>query len=367
MSPGRRSSARPRPPVPPHDAPCRRGARGAAAGRGRRARRLSTAWLRAITAHDAAGHASAVSWPHLLLETRRLHGAASPAVAARCGVPLRTWHRRTAAERWRRPFPISAVHPTFPPGARTMTSAAYLWRSARGEAAVGLESALFLHGLGPPPNRIGMVVPRSRRGGASSGVLALARDLHEDEVTVREGLPTTTVARTLVDLAARWEVRRLVYAALAAKQAGQLQLGAIEAQLRRRPRVPGRAKLRQVAAALEGDGSDSGFEHEVVAAFAALGYAPTHQQLAVRVRGAVVRLDAAWRPALVGLECHGRIAHASREQFERDARRHNDIAELEQQWVIYRVTWWMWLNGFAPFARRVIGTIERRTRDLEGR
>lgn len=76
------------------------------------------------------------------------------------------------------------------------------WLRAGPEAVVSHESALALYDLSDVlPAEVHLIVPRtsSRR---RRGIRQHTHQLESDEVTFREGLPVTTVARTLADVAA---------------------------------------------------------------------------------------------------------------------------------------------------------------------
>lgn len=74
------------------------------------------------------------------------------------------------------------------------------WLRTGPRAVVSHDSALALYGLSDVlPSEIHLTVPRtsSRR---RTGIRMHTSSLSPDEVTVRDGLPVTTVARTIVDL-----------------------------------------------------------------------------------------------------------------------------------------------------------------------
>jgi hypothetical protein len=78
------------------------------------------------------------------------------------------------------------------------------------------------------------------------GVITHRRNLSHEDVTTHRGIPITTVARTLTDLASDLDADEL---ALACHEAG-VKYGTtprqIKAVLKRRPRCPGAAKLRAI-------------------------------------------------------------------------------------------------------------------------
>jgi hypothetical protein len=101
-------------------------------------------------------------------------------------------------------------------------AAAALQRSAADDLVLSHRSAAIAHQLPllhPPPHQPEITVPRRRRGTLSATrQRTVAVPLLPDEVTVIEGIPTTSVVRTLVDMAGtttRYEAVVALDAALA--------------------------------------------------------------------------------------------------------------------------------------------------------
>ncbi len=101
------------------------------------------------------------------------------------------------------------------------------WLRAGPDAAVSHESALALYELSDiMPSETHVIVPRnsSRR---RAGIRQHTQRLDADEVTTREGLPVTTVLRTLADVAASGLAEEQVH--LAIQQAVERGLTSAEA------------------------------------------------------------------------------------------------------------------------------------------
>ena len=123
--------------------------------------------------------------------------------------------------------------PILPRGAHDDLAAAVAWTLGRG--VVSHESALVLHELSDVnPSRIHLSVPRDNHPRAAGGALYRMhrRDLVDADVTQVDGLPVTTVARTIRDCGATGtDPHQLRQAIERAERAGTLRR-AVAAQLR---------------------------------------------------------------------------------------------------------------------------------------
>ena len=109
----------------------------------------------------------------------------------------------------------------------------------RGRAAAHLHR--LIRGPAPPPE---VVAPSERR---IEGILTCrSRRMDPRDATVVLGIPVTTVARTLVDLAAVLDAGALARACHEAGVLHRTTPGEVEAVLARRPRSPGAGRLRAV-------------------------------------------------------------------------------------------------------------------------
>jgi very-short-patch-repair endonuclease len=96
------------------------------------------------------------------------------------------------------------------------------------------------HLIPAPPNRIELSVPRART--PQRGVALFQAQLRADDLTLNARLPSTSVPRTLLDLAARYDRRALAKALAEAEFHHDLRPADVEATLRRGH--PGSAHLR---------------------------------------------------------------------------------------------------------------------------
>jgi hypothetical protein len=88
--------------------------------------------------------------------------------------------------------------------------------------------------------------PRTPTGARPGVVVHRAPPLHPDDVTVVDGIPVTSVSRTLVDLAEVCTREELREAFRIARKRGLLDMGAVEASYERVEWRPSLAMLREV-------------------------------------------------------------------------------------------------------------------------
>ncbi|MGH8907458.1 MAG: type IV toxin-antitoxin system AbiEi family antitoxin domain-containing protein [Egibacteraceae bacterium] len=123
-----------------------------------------------------------------------------------------------------------------------------LW--AGQDSAVSHETALVVHGIGDAmPSRIHVTVPRPFRG-ARAGVMVHHAALDEDDRTVRDDVPVTTVERTLLDISGRSDVCLARAAARDALEHGLTTRRRLSRALERRPKASDAADLAGLLAEL---------------------------------------------------------------------------------------------------------------------
>lgn len=194
-------------------------------------------------------------------------------------------------------------------------------------AVLSHRSAAELHGLLPPlpETAIDVTVPTQRR--RRRGVRVHRHRLVTSEMTHRAGLPVTTVARTLRDLASFLSEHELERAAAEAEVRGLI-----------------------VAADLcSGPGSGSRRLDAVLQAGPALTRSEAERRLLALVRGARLppprvnsrvgryEVDFCWSDHRLIVEVDGFAYHGSRAAFERDRIRDADLQEAGYR--VLRLTW----------------------------
>ncbi len=194
-------------------------------------------------------------------------------------------------------------------------------------------SAARLHGLAglprwTPSELPHVLLPAGQTRNARRGVRRHS-GLREGERTSLAGLPVTSLARTVTDLASPLRLDDLICVLDSALAAGWV------------PGSPPRRGLRKFLAALaEADGrSESALETLLRLLLSRAGLSPEALQVKVSDgRGRVfARLDMAWPSVLLAVEADGREYHDAPQALYRDRIRANDL-ELSG-WTILRFTW----------------------------
>jgi very-short-patch-repair endonuclease len=225
----------------------------------------------------------------------------------------------------------------FAVGHRVLTANGYRMAAVLACGAVAVLShrdAAALCGL-RPCLRMTTDVTTTRNARSRPGIdVHRVKNLHPDDRTIRQGIPTTTVARTLLDLAEvvrptelekafdEAERRRLLdlasFDALFARSAGRHGLGAARAVLRRTASADTRSELEAAFLRFCGD-------HGI-----------PRPQTNVLVEGFVV--DALWPEQKLIVELDGYAFHGTtRNAFERDRVRDADLQRAGYR--VLRLTW----------------------------
>lgn len=192
-------------------------------------------------------------------------------------------------------------------------------------AALSHRDAATLHGLlhGNAP-RIDVTTPGQRR---VPGVRIHARRVLDakDMITV-QGIPTTTISRTLVDLAEVLPHQRLRKALEEADRAGALDVNDIEDALRRTRGRRGGGHATLVAALEAHDGRETRITRsELEDRFLALldAHAIPRPQTNANIDG--LEVDAYWPDAGLVVELDGYAFHRTRAAFQHDRERTNAL------------------------------------------
>jgi hypothetical protein len=227
-----------------------------------------------------------------------------------------------------------------PQGDRLFAAAVAL--AGRGQHVLAShETAALIHGI-DLLDRPGVDVTLTRPQGTGSAegrpgvVIKLAR-VPPRQATTRYGLPVTSVARTVVDIARTSPVRAGVVtadSALRLKLTTREELRAVLATCRRWPGVTRAADVVEFADRL----SESALESITRVAFRELGLPPP--ELQVRVggeHGEIGRADFFWKQFSTIAEADGALKYAdpdkARQQLWRDARLH------EAGFQVVHITW----------------------------
>ena len=159
---------------------------------------------------------------------------------------------------------------------------------------------------------IDVTVP-SQNGRKRAGIrIHRSARLRPDEVTVRHGIPVTTVARTLLDLADVLDKQALKRVITEAEYTNQFDLVAINAVVQNNPGRSGAKLMAAVGAA--GDRTRSELEDRFLALLERHGVEPP--QTGVWSEG--YELDFVWTRAGLVVELDGLAAHTTRSTFNAD-------------------------------------------------
>jgi very-short-patch-repair endonuclease len=228
----------------------------------------------------------------------------------RCRVSARTVQRWVAEgrrhPRHRGVYAVGHRHPA--PEARW--SAALL---AYGDDAVlSMHASIALHGLGRPPSVVTVALPRRARKQRGVRPHFLSTPFERDEVVIRKGLRTTSIERTLLDLAAIGEpIERLVAEATAKRLTSIAKLKSYAA---RRAGARGARRLRRC---IEGRQTRSKAEEEFAAWLEAQGIPMPD----FNVPFGPYTLDAVWPERRLVVEVDTYETHGTRHSFEADRER----------------------------------------------
>lgn len=176
-------------------------------------------------------------------------------------------------------------------------------------------------------------------------VIHRTRLIHPDDRTEVDGIPLTSPARTLIDLADVLSDRHLAAAVNEAEVQQTFDLKAIEATLARLPGRRGASRLKRVLAAYTEPLGYSTTEAERLFLRLCKEHAlPQPQRIAVLG----YELDFYWADARLAIEVDGRAFHRTRRAFHEDRRRDRRLAAAGIQ--VARVAWRDLTRGAADLA-----------------
>jgi hypothetical protein len=237
----------------------------------------------------------------LAAEAARHHGIITRAQAGDLGASRSLIDRRVRSGAWQRISPgVFAVSGTPATWERAVTAAVY------GTGPLALAShatACHLHGLTRRPRRIEVTVPGVARPNREY-VIHRSSDLEESDYVKVVGIPTTCVARTMVDVSVPWGE---VWASRALDEAVRRNL----------------TTLRHVAAMLHRVARKGGPD-----SCGCRGSLPD-SQVRVTKRGGrfIARVDFIYQGASLVIEPDGERYHTDRDTFRGDRRRQNDLVQ----------------------------------------
>jgi very-short-patch-repair endonuclease len=255
------------------------------------------------------------------------------------GVTNRMIYRRLASGRWER----------LNPNVFRVGGAPSSWRQSLRAATLGWgDGSVISHRSAAPswrfagfePGLVEITVPRHRRR-AIPGIVH-RNVLFEADVTIHEGIPITTPARTLIDLASVCPTHQVEEALDDALRRKMISIPRIRwrlAEIEGDGGRPGVSLLRSlIDARAEGVVSQSVLETHLLRAMASADLPKPTQQYEIRDReGHKAFVDFAFPTEKVAVEADGYRWHSGRIKWQADLTRRNRISSLG--WCVIHVTW----------------------------
>jgi very-short-patch-repair endonuclease len=195
------------------------------------------------------------------------------------------------------------------------------------------------------------------RGGARPGIRFHRLSLPGDEVAVREGIPVTTVGRTLFDLALVVSVRRLERAINEAEVLRLWDEVSLAALAERYPGRPGTRTVRDALKARQQEGptiTRNDFEERFLELVRKASLPSPELNAPLEANGRTYEVDFLWRRERVIVELDGRATHHTVKAFEQD--RERDRFLQVAGWRTVRITWRQ-LDGVEGDLRALLGTV----------
>ena len=224
-------------------------------------------------------------------------------------------------------------------------------------AVLSHRSAAELHGLIKTDRaRIDVTVRGSgtlrRRPGLE---IHRSRTLISADTTIVDGIPCTTIARTLLGLAGVVRDRTLERALDQAAVLERLDAVALDDQLERNPTSRGEPRLRAVLTHHRAGATvtDSELEERMLAVCRAANLPDPEVQVWIVPddEPPAIRVDFAWRDQRLIVETDGRRSHRTDRAFEIDRDRDQRLAVAG--WTVIRVTWRQLQNEPGTVALRI--------------
>lgn len=265
---------------------------------------------------------------------RGQHGVVARRQLVELGLGRGAISRRAVSGQWTRLFHGTyLVGPIKPPRAREMAAVLACGSTAviSHRSAAGLWGVCPFPGAGDPVD-VTTVGRRREVGGIRAwGTAALA----DDERTRLDGIPMTSVGRTLVDLAAVASGAELERAVARAEREGLITPPTLDGLLTRYPRRQGIPALRAVLKRIGGPALvESEAEMVFLRDVVRKGDLPTPQ---ANARVGDYTLDFFWKEHGVAVEVDGFRWHGNRPRFHSDRRRITQLAAAGIQ--VIPITW----------------------------
>lgn len=181
----------------------------------------------------------------------------------------------------------------------------------------------------------------SRKTSSPDGAtLHVVQRLDPIDVTRKDGIPVTTVIRTLADLGSVVDRDRVE---VALDHALRKRMTSTDQLLTHLERLGGKGRrgagvLRAVLTERTQFPTESVAERRFLGLVKRSRVLLPESQFVVTIEGGGYRLDFVWRSCLIVVEVEGYDAHSGRLAWERDLARRNELTR--RGWRVLHVTWW---------------------------
>ncbi|HEV3376849.1 MAG TPA: type IV toxin-antitoxin system AbiEi family antitoxin domain-containing protein [Thermoleophilaceae bacterium] len=191
-----------------------------------------------------------------------------------------------------------------------------------------------------------------------------SRRLDPTDITVKDAIPVTTVARTLIDLTDLLPSDRILRAIREAEYLGLLDLDTLFAAVQR---AHGRHNVKVLKQAIErhrpGQIVRRELEHLFLELVHQAGVRQPETNVKVRTRHRSYEVDCLWREEGVAVELDGRAAHARATAFEEDRARDAALSAIGLRPL--RFTWYRVTREGADVIAELEATLAQAGRSLD--
>jgi hypothetical protein len=190
-----------------------------------------------------------------------------------------------------------------------------------------------------PPSSIAPEVTRPRKFRSRPGLRVHRSAMRSDEVTCVDGIPVSSVPRTLFDIAAITNRRQVEKAFNEVEVCGLTDRLSVPDLLERYPGRRGSATLKAIL--MEADQvrgvTRKELEERFVAVLAGADLPRPQRNVDLAVGDRFFEVDCLWREQRLAVELDGRATHGTARAFEGD--REKDRLLLVDGWHMVRITW----------------------------
>jgi hypothetical protein len=204
------------------------------------------------------------------------------------------------------------------------------------EAVLSHRSAGQLWGI-YPRSEIAPEVTRRRHAEGRPGLTIHRGSLRPDEVGIMWGIPVTSVARTMFDLAGMLTEREVERAWNEMEVREYRVRLSVPDLIERYPRGPGTVLLARLAAGEAVGITRNDLEEAFLALIDRFGLPRPRMNAHLAVRNRFYEVDALWEDRKVAIELDGGGAHGTKKAFHDD--RERDRILTAERWTTARITW----------------------------